>query len=705
MYVGTQFEAPEGFGSFKKGIRYYFAGNRIETRCSVEMDSVLVVWFEKTAKRWQSWRVHLLMLSRDEFESALIDFPVRLKVLDKQFNLPPWLEGVDGVNFDEIEERRCTKSRKLDRVYENASDIAGKSNSSRQKVEMRLCKIAPALEQRCVILRSPDPLKSIAAMTCAKDVHPHRIQVWFFAFVLHGDNEWALKQPTHLNGLWSRREGVNAEKIYGRKAFAGSCYGWSSAPLRRDIVRYYLDRCGLGVTMRSIHRDVLRKEYKCVTVEDADGNARWVQPDNEPFPSYGQFRFVVVDELTLEFVQTQIYGSARMRQQSTSNKGNYTEQYANLLEAVEVDAYFVAERPRSLYSDAPVERLAVAEAVCVTSGAVIGVGFSLGSETGEAYRSMLFCMIAPKAYVAKLYGIPSDIVKWEIQGLPAHLISDRGPAGHRNLADRLEQAFPMKEIAVSYEGQSKAVSESTHPRDVRLEGAPSYVLSDLNVIQMVKRQFMLAAAKNHTKDISARLDDRVIRHFLDERRVATPHHYANYLAKRLRTSARHMSIEAGVRAFWTPYDFNVDKDGVKFRHRHFNSAQFMESGFLRKVGSIRGLQIRGYVLSLCLRYVWVEVEGRLIELEATQRVRVGDEEKNVPLSEFNETARQLATLKSKSRLAAEAEANKVEAACEKLIGIPFSKQRRRGGTPKKPSATVKLENKVAKGPSAKRNAA
>lgn len=395
-----------------------------------------------------------------------------------------------------------------------------------------------------------------------------------------------------------------------------------------------------------------------------------------------------------------------MRQRATSNQGNYTQQYANFLEAVEVDAYFVSDRPKALYSNEPAERLAVAEAVCVTTGAVVGVGFSLGSETADAYRSMLFCMVAPKSYIARLYGIPPELLKWEIQGLPAHLISDRGPAGHRSLADRLEQLFPIKEIAPSYEGQSKAVVESTHPRDVQLEGAPSHILSDLDVVQMVKREVLRAASKNHTRDISSRLDDRAIRAFLDDGRVATPHHYVQYLTKRLRSSARDLSLEDGVRAFWTPVEFNVDKDGVKFRHRHFTSQPFQDTGFMKNVGRVKNLTIKGYVLSLSLRYVWVEVAGRMVELEATRRVRVGDEEMEVPLSEIEETARQLSILRSRSREAAQAATSGTEAAFKSLTGLEWSQGKRVSGPPKKPSATTKHEGKVAKGPSgAKRRVA
>lgn len=467
--------------------------------------------------------------------------------------------------------------------------------------------------------------------------------------------------------------------------------------MREDIVAHYLDYCGLGKTMRWIHRTVLREKFGCVTVKDEDGNDTWMHPENKPYPSYGQFRYVVVDELTLEHVQKQVYGEARIKSQATHNDGCHTAQYANLLEDLQVDAYFVSERPCSLHSEEPTEPLVVAEAVCVTTGAVVGAGFSLGSETGEAYRSMLFCMVAPKDYIARLYGVPPLALNWIMQGLCAAFTSDRGPAGHRNLAERLEQKFPVKTIAPSYDGQAKAPVEATHPRDVKLEGAPSHVVSKLNVIQMVKRELIRAAMRNHTKDISRRLSDQVIADFAEEGRVTTPHHYWEYLAQRLRTSARQMTLEEAVRSFWTPVSLPVDRDGVKLGHRHYTSTAFKGTKFMKQVGQVPNLEISAYTLSLVVRTIWVEVDGRLHELEAVLRTRVGDDESLVTLSELEGTAALLAAMQSRTRTSIEAATNRAETDLEEITGIPWSAGKRKRGAPKKPRGTAAHELKVVKG--------
>ena len=692
MYVGVQIEAPRGWGSFKMATRYYFAGDRLDVIDGITVSTVLIVWFAQSAKRWQSWRVYTMMLSRRDFEQALTDSPPQLRKCGRQFNLPPWLEGVDDVNFDEVEERRHASIGR--RSKKNGKEL----RSYRQQVEGRLIKISPAMEISAEILKAPDPLRVIYE-TVKSDAssHAHRVQVWFFAFLLHGQSEWALKQPTHKNGCWKRDGDDHKNKKFGRPSLAGSCFGWTAVEMRDKIVDCYLRYVDQGITMRSIHRKTLRVDFGCVTVTDENGNDTFIHPQNKPFPSYGQFRYVVVDELTLEFVQTQIYGQARMKSKAAVNVSNQTAQYASILEELQVDAYFLAERPKSVNSDEPTEPLVVAEAVCVTTGAVVGVGFSLGGETGEAYRSMLFCMAVPSEYRARLYGIPPEKLNWKMQGISASFTSDRGPAGHRKFAEHLEQRFPVKTIAPSYTGQAKAPVETTHPKSVQLEGQPTYIVSKLNVIQMMKREILRAAGKNHSKDISPRLSDQAIHDFHTEGRVATPHHYWQYLSDRLRTCARDLSIEEAVRAFWTPIKLPVDADGVRFRHRHYTSTALGESSLMKQVGLTKNLEVQAYVLSLVVRIVWVEVNGRLIEIEATRRVRVGDEEKMITLSEHEATADLLAKLQSKTRTSAQAAVNRVEADFESMTGIPWDAGSRKKGSPPKPSGSVAHEAKVAKG--------
>ncbi|WP_143225980.1 hypothetical protein [Acidovorax sp. 56] len=341
--------------------------------------------------------------------------------------------------------------------------------------------------------------------------------------------------------------------------------------------------------------------------------------------------------------------------------------------------------------------MVVAEAVCVASGAVVGIGFSLGGETGEAYRSMLFCMAVPKDYIARLYGIPPDKLNWQMRGISSAFTSDRGPAGHRKFAERLEQRFPIKTIAPSYDGKAKAPVETTHPKSTKLEGAPSYVLSDLNVMGMIKREVFRAAAKNHSKDISGRLSEQAIHDFYNARLVATPHNYWQYLSARMRTHARQISLEEAVRSFWTPVKLAVDRDGVKFRHRHYSSRAMLESPLMKMVGLTKGLKVQAYVLSLVARVIWVDVSGSLMELEATSRARVDGEDVLVPISQLAETEKLLRQIQSKTRESAQAAISRAESDFQDVTGVRWDAGQRKKGSPPRPKGSAAHEAKVVKG--------
>ena len=101
-------------------------------------------------------------------------------------------------------------------------------------------------------------------------------------------------------------------------------------------------------------------------------------------------------------------------------------------------------------------------------------------------------------------------------------------------------------------------------------------------------------------------------------------------------------------------EFEVDKDGVKFRHRWYISEDFKATGIQQKLVESVNIKLKGYVLNLVVRYIWVEVRGRLIELEAIGRSRVDGDELYVPLSALESTAEMLAIVRSKTRNSAEA---------------------------------------------------
>jgi hypothetical protein len=102
------------------------------------------------------------------------------------------------------------------------------------------------------------------------------------------------------------------------------------------------------------------------------------------------------------------------------------------------------------------------------------------------------------------------------------------------------------------------------------------------------------------------------------------------------------------------------------------------------------------------RYVWVEVKGQLIEVEASPRVRMDGEDLYVPLSQLEHVAEERRILKAATRENADAADVDARLKFETATGRSWDAGDRRAGSPKKPTGTTGQEVKVLDGTSRKR---
>lgn len=672
MKFGHQLETPLGLGCLKPGIRYYYAGRSDE-------NGVLLLWFHRSKSG--AWRVGHIHLPEQILEKELTS-PIRgIQPCARQLTLPPALSDLEGKNFNEL---NCwTFKRK---------------QSHLEAVSTRLEKLFPLLDREQSILMSLNPLKAIGRVhkELGLSENVKRLQYWFFCYVLHGRNQWALKPVTHRNGTWSRGSESHADKKLGRRHADGSRRGFSSKKFQEQVIDSYLSRCGLGMSMRSIHGSALQADFGCRTFLDDDGCPHLYHPTNQPFPTYGQFRYVVVSRFGLRQVQETIYGHARMRQQAKVDQGSYSSQFANALESLEVDAYRVEERPLGFISGQPMPALVVARVLCGLTGKRLGIGFSLGGENQAAYKSAFASMSMPAELLAQLYGVPVEVFKGHEPVMTRSLLSDRGPAGQQSLLDDLERKFPVKSIAASYSGQSKPTVESANPKTTALQGEPSFVLSGHEVANLMRREVMRTFSENHQANIIDRLSPSALHDFHQFSYPATPHFYWKYLTDRLRTCAQNMDWRDAIRAFGTKTQFNIDRDGLEWKGVTFSSPYFREELHEKLVS--RGVaSVQGYTLSLVSRSVWVEINGLLEQLEPNLRIRGGAEDLLLPLSSLVDSARVRAEVASSTREAAQATQVRMRQLVKDTTGAEFDAGVRRLGSPKK-SGMSNAEAKALRGP-------
>lgn len=670
---GAQLHAPKAFDAFRAKVRYRYAGDTNDGR-------VHLVWFsdEKHGRR-----VRMITLQRERFESYLTGAPAKLKLFDVQLELPEWLSADEGINFQLIEGERRKKPKQ----------------TIKQQCDDRLMVISEAVERQEEILALSDPLAALNRLASAagSNVHPHRFQVWFYAYVLHDEELWALKRTRGEAGKWDRRGDAHGETKFGpASSDADTCFNSPAWPGHKDMTDFYLDRCGLGVTMRSMWIDFLMEKCGCTQARDKNNQLTFVRADGGHIWSYGQFRNCIVAKFGLDAVQITMYGAPRVRRKKATNEGDHSSQYARILEAIEVDAYFCAERPRQMLSDEPADPLVVAVGVDPKTSSKTGVGFSFAAEDGEAYRAMIFGSVVPRWYTERMYGLPKGALDgWLVLGYPANFRSDRGPAGHRRLIKDLEARFPIQSVVPTSEPLSKAIVEAGHPRNTQFDGPPSYPLSDLNVVQMMKRELYRAKLSTFKQDISPKLSDQEIVDFEREGRSATPHDYAEYLLNRLATAGRSMTMERAVRALWTPIKFKVCADGVRHRQRIFSSGEYLASDFRKRLGT-KEIEVHGYCLSAVFAIVWVELDGRLVEVEAGSKSRQDREDLILPKAEVDAVSQLRRKVEARTRRTGAAAEAQTHAQFKDAVGVKWSAGERRSGTPKRGAGTAAAETAVMK---------
>ena len=671
MRFGHQLEAPEGLGCLAAGTRYYYCGRSVD-------HGILLVWFYR--EKYAQWRVSYVHMADSLVEKELTRSSPGIRPCKRQNNLPPALVDLEGINFEELSEH-----------------IFNRKQSHQESVQHRLESIYPLLEHEQEILQAGNPLKEIARIQKRLGLasHVQRLQYWFFCYLLHGRNQWSLKPNTHRNGTWSRRSDQHAGIKFGRHHADGKRRGWPSTYFREQVIESYLSRCGLGKTMQSICNAALFEDFGCVTVFDDQGRPQLTHPMNRPFPTYGQFRQIVIEKFGLKQVQLSVYGHARMRNDAVVDEGSYSSQYANALESLEVDAYHCDDRPIASTSNSTLPTLIVARAICGVTGKRLGIGFSIGGERQEAYKSALVSMTMPPEMLARVYGIPVEAARGHEAVMARSVLSDRGPAGQQSLLNDLEAKFPVKSTTTSYSGQSKPTVESANPRSTVLEGAPSFVQSSHTVATMMKREVLRALAENHQANIIERLTPSTLHEFHTLSYPATPHFYWKYLSDRLRTCAQSMDWRDAIRAFGTRTQFKVDKAGLEWKGVTFSSQELREG--LHEMLMRRGTaSVAGYTLSLVVRCVWVEINGNLFEMEPNLRVQSDHEELLLPLSSLVDIEQVKSEVNSATREAAQASIVHLHKTVKEQTGLALNAGQRRGGSPGKTGA-ASAEAKALRG--------
>jgi len=681
--IGCQLVAPEGFATLKKGHRYSFLKNDRETGWVT-----LIEFTTQTKGR----RVKVHRISSDQFLRAIDPGNLggkRLVVAEVQMSLPPWLANIEGSDLDEID---------LNRV--------GAVKAHRERAEKKYGHIAQLLPKMLEILRSKNPFSIINKH--AEESQPKqnrtRLAEWFFAYVCFGEKLIAL-YPEYPNiGIYDKSDPQYFDSPWGRpSADKGKHYGWPSAMFTAQIEKSVRARLALGNTKTAIYEDALKEDWGCRSRMNERGDWEFYHPEGKPFPdTYGKFWYAWHKIVDIRQTNTSLYGEYRMRSKAGSI-GSYAEEIGTLLSDVEVDAYYLGELPKLARGAENSKRLCVARAVCIASKNVIGVGFSFENETADAYRTMLFSAAIGLEKFAELWGLSAGVLlDAPLKGLPSHLISDRGKAPIAAILKNMSIKFPVKELAPTYSGQSKASVESGHPRDVHIDGPPTYVVSDKNVIQLIQREICTAALDNHRSYVGG----LIIGSRATSETVASPYALGQLLDRQGLNDSISISFEDAARAFLLPVKYELRDGGFWYETRCYSSDEIEEADIYRDLNPGQTIKVNGYQLPMNLMWAWIEFRGKLIQLKQKMPFRMGEHEKMLSSEEIKREVELKRALDAEHRRSAKAAEVEARARYEATTGARWGGGSRKSGRPRKSDdASVEKTILSPKSPRSRRNAA
>lgn len=631
MHIGIQLEALDGFENLRKGVIYHFLYS------DWQRERVLLVSFHpppsKKAKTSalsskgsddvqtdtvlapgsiRGFQSILTFISRYRFEQGMGDRSIT--ICSPQQELPPWFQETtiaDLTRYEEIFSKR--KKSHLDRIDRQLTHILSLSKNVRTVLSAA----------------DPDSLINTHARHCKPIQNQKRFRTAFYAYVCFGNCRWVLHYAVQRIGRWDR---MNFQKKFGRpsqRKGGKHGYGTNDADMIEKIVNSYKKYRGTGVPLNKIYRRAMASEFHCDVQPDEHGNKRFIHPTGEPFPSFDQFRYRVLKAFPLLERQIDKYGAHRVRDKIAHSKGRYTESVGYLMEKTEQDAYCCDEVTQGNLPGTQLPALYVVVLRCTASGMKVGIGFSIGSELAQAYRMALFCAAIDKVHFCKLFGYEIEPKQWPSIGLPVQQTNDRGPGSTRKALPSTDAYRPMiMEIAPSYSGQSKANIEASHPKSTKTQGGKTYAQTNKSIPQLAVQEIVRAIMFNDTCDISARLNNDA----LAEGCLPTPNALWRYLDDRGRTMAMLISFEEAVRTFLTPIELTVRDDAVYYKGVRFNAPALKNSDLLQKAHRHGRYQIRGFMLDVCIRYLWIDLGNRLQEVAADLAVRDGENQLYISLS-------------------------------------------------------------------------
>lgn len=690
--AGTPITAPRGYKSLRSDVTYYFLRSSPRTKLVTLVEFMCrppkQVIYKKAKKPKRTVAqlplAVLVRLPRTDWESGLWAQAV---APGERKLMPPWLEDLEGLDLALFDSER----KKAAKPHQDRID------SQLFTFHALLPKIEEILDEddpETLINRHARGLKPVQNVT--------RVRLWLFVYLAFGRNRNALHYPVHRLGRWDRMNHPSEVKR-GAPGANGPGHGHNTkSEMLERIKSSYVRFSGIGVSDEKIYVDAMREEFGCKTrwvIREGLKELAFYHPHGEAFPEKSTYFYHVNKYFRPHLVQETRLGRNRARSKIKPFRGSFTESAWNLMQRVEADAYRVYDLPKGYIEGSDLPALVVVVKRDTASGKKTGIGFSQGSETAAAYRMASFCEAIGLQEFGRLLGMK---VKDDGRGLSPYDITDRGPGSTAGGASRSPEFKPViREGTQAYSGQAKALVETSNPKTMSDDEAPSYRRSNMTVVELARRELANLLVFNEATNVANRVDPEL------EHRVTrlSPSGIWEALDSVGRNDAVQIGFDEAIRAFLDIEQAVLKRGGLEVAGRNYfsNAEAFQEA--LTSAANGQDINVKVYVLTCCVRHVWFEWKGRLIELDVRYPVAVSAMVQHMSLFEaveYHEHMKKREGAHAKHQRAAKAH---FAQDFEEQTGMKLSSGTRAAGRPKRGGATARQEAKEAKQSSAGRKAA
>jgi len=600
MSTGLQIVSPRGYMGLKAGTPYVLLRNDPLLR------RVVLVCFEDvdlSSKAPRSRKAHVKLLARDRYEAGLV--PHRegaepaIVAIKQPSTLPPWLSALEGTCFDADDKWTLKEVRGKTRV-----------NSPLEEVERRIQVITPALKRIDEILSSDQPDRVLNNIARKLGQNESRFRMWFFAYTAFGQRRWALLPPRTDWGRWARLDERYVQSELGRKSSTPeSTFGSRTSQTMIDGIVLGFKRYVRGCkTLENVWAKTVRLIFKG-EVERINGKYR-VASEGTGAPTYDRFYYYIHRELGKDAVRRMLYGETRIDYNESARTGPSWQDLVNVGQRGHIDSSHLDEHPQSYLGSYHLPKLHVVKLVDGLSAVVLGVGFSIGSETGRAYRYALFCAAISKVKFLEMFGLTIEEADWCCVGLPENLLSDNGPGSSQTVRTAVEEIKGGMSATPSHNPKVNAQVETKNNMNKKPMGAPTHLVTKLTPIQLMRRELLLIMEKNRNDDVRDRTP--AIAAMVPE--VKSPLELYQYYMSLHRTSLRQIPLEDAVRTYLDPVEFEVRGGRLFFQGQEYYSEQAFESGLAKFIRARNGLKLKAYAMQLVTRFAWIEFKGQLVEV-------------------------------------------------------------------------------------------